>query len=271
MSNIGGNCPSATSQHSSATTTSHWPRCTSACCLSHPPLHTQGRPLEGEHPQDTHNPWLPPWPGQNGLWEASLGGPDVCMHRDSTLYKVVGLSEASGIIVLLLLRLYYMLCPNNYREPGAGPWPAHGMGCWPAVTTATGHLRWSSCPWCCMGTSWTSSLWPVMGCCWWAVTWQATCVYGMHTSETTSPASCAQAGSTMTVALAMCWGLRRAGNGCQTAGRRARVAWGQPSTTAPSQGPPPPPFFGDLSDLTCLINTNFSAQLQLPELTQPES
>ena len=195
--------------------------------------------------------------------EWALGGQPrgarrVHAHRDSTLYKVVGLSEASGIIVLLLLRLYCMLWPSNYREPGAGPWPAHGMGCWPAVTTATGHLRRRSSPWCCMGTSWDAA-------------WQATRVYGMHTLETTSPASCAQAGSTMTVVLAMCWGLRRAGNGCQTAGRRARVAWGQPSTTAPSQGPPPPPFFGDLSDLTCLINTNFSAQLQLPELTQPES
>lgn len=36
-------------------------------------------------------------------------------HRDITLYKVGGLSEASGIIVLLLLCLYGMLCPSNYK------------------------------------------------------------------------------------------------------------------------------------------------------------
>lgn len=46
--------------------------------------------------------------------EWALGGQPrgarrVHAHRDSTLYKVVGLSEASGIIVLLLLRLYCML------------------------------------------------------------------------------------------------------------------------------------------------------------------
>ena len=225
----------------------------------HPPPQTQRRPLEGRHPQDTHNPWLPLWSGQNGLWEASLRGQTVHAHRDITPYKVVELSEASGIIVLLLLCLYRMLCPSNYKYPDARPWQTHGMGCWPAVTTATSHLRRRSCPWCCMGTSRTSSLWPTMGCSWWAVAWQATCVYGMHTSEMTSPASGDQAGSTMTVVLAMCWRLKRAGNGCQIAGRVARVARGQSSTTVPSQGPPLPPFFGDLSDLTCLINTNFSA------------
>ena len=119
----------------------------------HPPPQTQRRPLEGRHPQDTHNPWLPLWSGQNGLWEASLRGQTVHAHRDITPYKVVGLSEASGIIVLLLFCLYRMLCPSNYKYPDARPWQTHGMGCWPAVTTATSHLRRRSCPWCCMGTS----------------------------------------------------------------------------------------------------------------------
>lgn len=55
------------------------------------------------------------------VWaEWALGGqpqgPDmVHAHRDITPYKVVGLSKASGIIVLLLLCLYRMLCPSNYK------------------------------------------------------------------------------------------------------------------------------------------------------------
>lgn len=36
------------------------------------------------------------------------------------------------------------------------------------------------------------------------------------------------------------------------------------------RGPPPPALFGDQPDLTCLIDTNFSARSQLPEPAQPE-
>ena len=36
------------------------------------------------------------------------------------------------------------------------------------------------------------------------------------------------------------------------------------------RGPPPPSLFGDQPDLTCLIDTNFSAQPQLLEPAQPE-
>jgi len=36
------------------------------------------------------------------------------------------------------------------------------------------------------------------------------------------------------------------------------------------RGPPPPALFGDQPDLTCLIDTNFSARPQLPEPAQPE-
>jgi hypothetical protein len=36
------------------------------------------------------------------------------------------------------------------------------------------------------------------------------------------------------------------------------------------RGPPPSSLFGDQPDLTCLINTNFSAQPRPPEPAQPE-
>uniref|UniRef100_A0A2K5C1M8 SCAP beta-propeller domain-containing protein n=1 Tax=Aotus nancymaae TaxID=37293 RepID=A0A2K5C1M8_AOTNA len=79
--------------------------------------------LEGRHPQDGRSAWPPPGSVPAGHWEAGPKGPvGVQAHGDVTLYKVVALGLAAGVVlVLLLLCLYCVLCPRNYGQPGGGP------------------------------------------------------------------------------------------------------------------------------------------------------
>lgn len=81
-----------------------------------------------------------------------------------------------------------------------------------------------------------------MGCCWWAVAWQANAKYNeMHTLETTHQHPPRRAASWQ-----WCWHVLEAQESWEwlsDSRKVARAARGQ-STTAPSQGPPPPPFLG---------------------------
>ncbi|XP_026952749.1 sterol regulatory element-binding protein cleavage-activating protein isoform X5 [Sagmatias obliquidens] len=228
--------------------------------------------LEGRHPQDGRSAWPPPRPGQGGLWEAGPKGPGTAQaHRDITLYKVAALGLASGIVlVLLLLCLYRVLCPRNYGQPGSGPGrrrrgelPCDDYGYAPPETEIVplvlrGHLMDIECL--------ASDGMLLVSCC----LAGHVCVWD------------AQTGDCLTRIPHL--GRQRQDSGVGSV-LEAQESWerlsdggkGGPEEPGDSpplrhrpRGPPPTSLFGDQPDLTCLIDTNFSAQPQLLEPAQPE-
>ncbi|XP_033268956.1 sterol regulatory element-binding protein cleavage-activating protein isoform X5 [Orcinus orca] len=228
--------------------------------------------LEGRHPQDGRSAWPPPRPGQGGLWEAGPKGPGTAQaHRDITLYKVAALGLASGIVlVLLLLCLYRVLCPRNYGQPGSGPGrrrrgelPCDDYGYAPPETEIVplvlrGHLMDIECL--------ASDGMLLVSCC----LAGHVCVWDAQTGDclTRIPHP----------------GRQRQDSGVGSV-LEAQESWerlsdggkGGPEEPGDSpplrhrpRGPPPTSLFGDQPDLTCLIDTNFSAQPQLLEPAQPE-
>ncbi|XP_028334261.1 sterol regulatory element-binding protein cleavage-activating protein isoform X5 [Physeter macrocephalus] len=228
--------------------------------------------LEGRHPQDGRSAWPPPRPGQGGLWEAGPKGPGTAQaHRDITLYKVAALGLASGIVlVLLLLCLYRVLCPRNYGQPGSGPGrrrrgelPCDDYGYAPPETEIVplvlrGHLMDIECL--------ASDGMLLVSCC----LAGHVCVWDAQTGDclTRIPHP----------------GRQRQDSGVGSV-LEAQESWerlsdggkGGPEEPGDSpplrhrpRGPPPASLFGDQPDLTCLIDTNFSAQPQLLEPAQPE-
>ncbi|XP_022353455.1 sterol regulatory element-binding protein cleavage-activating protein isoform X2 [Enhydra lutris kenyoni] len=227
--------------------------------------------LEGRHPQDGRSAWPPQRQGPGGLWEAGPRAPGVVpAHGDITLYKVAALGLAAGmVLVLLLLCLYRVLCPRNYGQPGSGPGrrrrgelPCDDYGYAPPETeilplVLRGHLMDIECL--------ASDGMLLVSCC----LAGHVCVWD------------AQTGDCLTRIPRL--GLRRdSGVGSVF---EAQESWErlsdsgkggleEPGDSPPlrhrPRGPQPPALFGDQPDLTCLIDTNFSAQPRLSESTQPE-
>ncbi|KAM9593212.1 sterol regulatory element-binding protein cleavage-activating protein isoform 3-T3 [Trichechus inunguis] len=231
--------------------------------------------LEGRHPQDGRSAWPPqgPGPARSGLWETNPEGPGGAQaHGDVTLYKVGALGLAAGIVlVLLLLCLYRVFCPRNYGQPGGpgrrkrGELPCDDYGYAPPETEIVplvlrGHLMDIECL--------ASDGMLLVSCC----LAGHVCVWDAQTGDclTRIPQP----------------GRQRQDSGVGSV-FEAQESWerlsdggkGGPEESGDSpplryrpQGPPPPSLFGDQPDLTCLIDTNFSAQLRLqpPEPAQPE-
>ncbi|XP_045847401.1 sterol regulatory element-binding protein cleavage-activating protein isoform X1 [Meles meles] len=226
--------------------------------------------LEGRHPQDGRSAWPPQRQGPGGLWEAGPRAPGVMpAHGDVTLYKVAALGLAAGmVLVLLLLCLYRVLCPRNYGQPGSGPGrrrrgelPCDDYGYAPPETEIVplvlrGHLMDIECL--------ASDGMLLVSCC----LAGHVCVWDAQTGDclTRIPRP----------------GLRRdSGVGSVF---EAQESWerlsdsGKGGLEEPGDSPPlrhrprgpPPALFGDQPDLTCLIDTNFSAQPRLSEPTRPE-
>ncbi|XP_064352671.1 sterol regulatory element-binding protein cleavage-activating protein isoform X2 [Camelus dromedarius] len=227
--------------------------------------------LEGRHPQDGLSAWPPPKPGHGGLWEAGPKGPGAAqVHRDVTLYKVAALGLAAGIVlVLLLLCLYRVLCPRNYGQPGAGPGrrrrgelPCDDYGYAPPETEIVplvlrGHLMDIECL--------ASDGMLLVSCC----LAGHVCVWDAQTGDCLTriprPGQRRDSGVGSVLEAQESWErLSDGGKGGPE----------EPGDSPPlrhhSRGLPPSSLFGDQPDLTCLIDTNFSAQPQLPEPANPE-
>ncbi|XP_074201105.1 sterol regulatory element-binding protein cleavage-activating protein isoform X2 [Camelus bactrianus] len=227
--------------------------------------------LEGRHPQDGLSAWPPPKPGHGGLWEAGPKGPGAAqVHRDVTLYKVAALGLAAGIVlVLLLLCLYRVLCPRNYGQPGAGPGrrrrgelPCDDYGYAPPETEIVplvlrGHLMDIECL--------ASDGMLLVSCC----LAGHVCVWDAQTGDCLTriprPGQRRDSGVGSVLEAQESWErLSDGGKGGPE----------EPGDSPPlrhhSRGLLPSSLFGDQPDLTCLIDTNFSAQPQLPEPANPE-
>uniref|UniRef100_A0A8D0JPM4 Sterol regulatory element-binding protein cleavage-activating protein n=1 Tax=Sus scrofa TaxID=9823 RepID=A0A8D0JPM4_PIG len=228
--------------------------------------------LEGRHPQDSRSAWSPPQPAQGGLWDAGPKGPGVAQaHRDVTLYKVAALGLATGILlVLLLLCLYRVLCPRNYGQPGAGPGrrrrgelPCDDYGYAPPETEIVplvlrGHLMDIECL--------ASDGMLLVSCC----LAGHVCVWDAQTGDclTRIPHPGRQrrdSGVGSVLEAQESWERLSDGGKCGPE---------EPGDSPPlrhrPRGTPLPSLFGDQPDLTCLIDTNFSAHPRLPELDHPE-
>ncbi|KAG3279807.1 SREBF chaperone, transcript variant X2 [Ictidomys tridecemlineatus] len=227
--------------------------------------------LEGRHPQDGRSAWAPPGPVPMGLWESEPRVPGgVQAHRDITLYKVAALGLAAGILlVLLLLCLYRVLCPRNYGQPGSGPGrrrrgelPCDDYGYTPPETeilplVLRGHLMDIECL--------ASDGMLLVSCC----LAGRVCVWDAQTGDciTRIPRQGQRrdSGSNSVFEAQESW-ERLSDNG--KAGPE-ELGHSPPLRHRP-RGPPPPALFGDQPDLTCLIDTNFSAQLGASDPAQPE-
>lgn len=230
--------------------------------------------LEGRHPQDGRSAWPPLQPRPSGLWEAGPQGPGVAQtHGDVTLYKVAALGLAAGIVlVLLLLCLYRVLCPRNYGQQGGGPGrrrrgdlPCDDYGYAPPETEIVplvlrGHLMDIECL--------ASDGMLLVSCC----LAGHVCVWD------------AQTGDCLT-RIPRPRQRRDSGGGGGAGGVfEAQESWerlsdgGKSSAEEPGDSPPQqhcprglaPSVFGDQPDLTCLIDTSFSARPWLSEPSQPE-
>lgn len=227
--------------------------------------------LEGRHPQDSRSSWSPMGPETGGVWEASPKGPDVTqVHRDITLYKVAALGLATGIVlVLLLLCLYRVLCPRNYGQPGAGPGrrrrgelPCDDYGYTPPETEIVplllrGHLMDIECL--------ASDGMLLVSCC----LAGHVCVWDAQTGDclTRIPRSGQRRDSGVGSVFETQENWERLSDG----GKGGPEEPGDsPQLRHHYQDPAPSSLFVDQPDLTCLIDTNFSAQLQPPEPAQPE-
>ncbi|XP_060060745.1 sterol regulatory element-binding protein cleavage-activating protein isoform X3 [Erinaceus europaeus] len=229
--------------------------------------------LEGRHPQDSRSAWPPPGPQPNGVWDTGPKGPGMTQaHRDITLYKVAALGLAAGIVlVLLLLCLYRVLCPRNYGQPGAGlgrrrrgELPCDDYGYAPPETEIVplvlrGHLMDIECL--------ASDGMLLVSCC----LAGHVCVWDAQTGDclTRIPHTGRQrrdSGVGSVLEAQESWErLSDSGKG------GPEEAGHSPPLRHRPRGPPPPPaLFGDQPDLTCLIDTNFSARLKPSEPAQPE-
>ncbi|XP_064130693.1 sterol regulatory element-binding protein cleavage-activating protein isoform X3 [Loxodonta africana] len=231
--------------------------------------------LEGRHPQDGRSAWPPARPGtiRGGLWETSPEGPGGAQaHGDVTLYKVAALGLAAGVVlVLLLLCLYRVLCPRNYGQPGGpgrrkrGDLPCDDYGYAPPETEIVplvlrGHLMDIECL--------ASDGMLLVSCC----LAGHVCVWDAQTGDCLTriphPGRQRQDSSVGSVFEAQeSWERLSDGGkgGLEESGD-------SPPLRHRPRRPPPPSLFGDQPDLTCLIDTNFSAQprQQPPEPAQPE-
>ncbi|KAK2506252.1 LOW QUALITY PROTEIN: hypothetical protein MC885_014672 [Smutsia gigantea] len=248
--------------------------------------------LEGRRPQDGRRAWP-------GPWEAGPKAPSAAQApRDVTLYKVAALGLAAGVVlVLLLLCLYRVLCPRNYGQPGSGPGrrrrgelPCDEYGYAPPETEIVplvlrGHLMGAGLllegVWGGAG-SWrhlqsggrtrvsavplqdieclASDGMLLVSCC----LAGHVCVWDAQTGDCLTrippPGQRRESGGGSVPEAQESWG-RLSDDG--KAGSE-ELGDGPPLRRRP-RGPPPPPLFGDQPDLSCLIDTDFSAPPRLPE------
>ncbi|XP_032723788.1 sterol regulatory element-binding protein cleavage-activating protein isoform X2 [Lontra canadensis] len=230
-----------------------------------------GGPAEGA--PDSPVPEVTWGPEDEELWRtlSFRHWPTLFSYYNITLAKrVAALGLAAGmVLVLLLLCLYRVLCPRNYGQPGSGPGrrrrgelPCDDYGYAPPETEIVplvlrGHLMDIECL--------ASDGMLLVSCC----LAGHVCVWD------------AQTGDCLTRIPRL--GLRRdSGVGSVF---EAQESWErlsdsgkggleEPGDSPPlrhrPRGPQPPALFGDQPDLTCLIDTNFSAQPRLSEPTHPE-
>uniref|UniRef100_A0A8C0SPM7 Sterol regulatory element-binding protein cleavage-activating protein n=1 Tax=Canis lupus familiaris TaxID=9615 RepID=A0A8C0SPM7_CANLF len=227
--------------------------------------------LEGRHPQDGRSAWPQRRPGPGGLWEAGPRAPGVApAHGDVTLYKVAALGLAAGmVLVLLLLCLYRVLCPRNYGQPGSGPGrrrrgelPCDDYGYAPPETEIVplvlrGHLMDIECL--------ASDGMLLVSCC----LAGHVCVWDAQTGDCLTRIP--RPGQRRDSGVGIAFEAQESWERLSDSGKGGPEEPGDsPPLRHRPRGPPPPALFGDQPDLTCLIDTNFSAQPRLSEPTQPE-
>ncbi|XP_072577124.1 sterol regulatory element-binding protein cleavage-activating protein isoform X2 [Vulpes vulpes] len=227
--------------------------------------------LEGRHPQDGRSAWPQRRPGPGGLWEAGPRAPGVApAHGDVTLYKVAALGLAAGMaLVLLLLCLYRVLCPRNYGQPGSGPGrrrrgelPCDDYGYAPPETEIVplvlrGHLMDIECL--------ASDGMLLVSCC----LAGHVCVWDAQTGDCLTRIP--RPGQRRDSGVGIAFEAQESWERLSDSGKGGPEEPGDsPPLRHRPRGPPPPALFGDQPDLTCLIDTNFSAQPRLSEPTQPE-
>ncbi|XP_073086609.1 sterol regulatory element-binding protein cleavage-activating protein isoform X1 [Manis javanica] len=213
--------------------------------------------LEGRRPQDGRGAWP-------GPWEAGPKAPSAAQApRDVTLYKVAALGLAAGVVlVLLLLCLYRVLCPRNYGQPGSGPGrrrrgelPCDDYGYAPPETEIVplvlrGHLMDIECL--------ASDGMLLVSCC----LAGHVCVWDAQTGDCLTriprPGHRRDSGGGSVPEAPESWG-RLSDDG--KAGSE-ELGDGSPLRHRPRG---PPLLFGDQPDLSCLIDTDFSAPARLPE------
>ncbi|XP_001367010.1 sterol regulatory element-binding protein cleavage-activating protein isoform X2 [Monodelphis domestica] len=231
-------------------------------------------PQEVQHQQEAPHYWphKPPSSGTSqgeGQGKAFESPNRTHGHGDVTLYKVAALGLASGILlVLLLFCLYRVFCPKNYGQHGSshgrrkrGDLPCDDYGYSPPETeiiplVLRGHLMDIECL--------ASDGMLLVSCC---------LVGQIRVWD-------AQTGDCLTLIPKQ--GLRRDSGGVfdsqesweqlSDGGKGSPEELGDTPQLRRLLGPPQPPLFGDQPDLTCLIDTNFSEQTQIPPLesSQPE-
>ncbi|XP_025771705.1 sterol regulatory element-binding protein cleavage-activating protein [Puma concolor] len=204
--------------------------------------------LEGRHPQDGRSAWPPRRPGLGGPWEAGPRAPGTAQaHGDVTLYK----QEFTGNWQLGPAGAGAELPCDDHATATAGETEIAVF----ASAGTHGHHRLAS-----------DGMLLVSCCLPWATTpggrdWTA------HRQEILLP-GCRQRRDS---------GVGSAFEAQESWERLSDSGKGGPEEPGDSpplrhrpRGPPPPALFGDQPDLTCLIDTNFSAQPRLLEPAQPE-
>ncbi|XP_060486876.1 sterol regulatory element-binding protein cleavage-activating protein [Panthera onca] len=227
--------------------------------------------LEGRHPQDGRSAWPPRRPGLGGPWEAGPRAPGTAQaHGDVTLYKVAALGLAAGmVLVLLMLCLYRVLCPRNYGQPGSGPGrrrrgelPCDDYGYAPPETEIVplvlrGHLMDIECL--------ASDGMLLVSCC----LAGHVCVWDAQTGDCLTRIP--RPGQRRDSGVGSAFEAQESWERLSDSGKGGPEEPGDsPPLRHRPRGPPPPALFGDQPDLTCLIDTNFSAQPRLLEPAQPE-
>ncbi|XP_047628815.1 sterol regulatory element-binding protein cleavage-activating protein isoform X4 [Phacochoerus africanus] len=231
-----------------------------------------GGQAEGVH--DSPAPEVTWGPEDEELWRklSFRHWPTLFSYYNITLAKrVAALGLATGILlVLLLLCLYRVLCPRNYGQPGAGPGrrrrgelPCDDYGYAPPETEIVplvlrGHLMDIECL--------ASDGMLLVSCC----LAGHVCVWDAQTGDclTRIPHPGRQrrdSGVGSVLEAQESWERLSDGGKCGPE---------EPGDSPPlrhrPRGTPLPSLFGDQPDLTCLIDTNFSAHPRLPELDHPE-
>ncbi|XP_073757191.1 sterol regulatory element-binding protein cleavage-activating protein isoform X2 [Callorhinus ursinus] len=230
-----------------------------------------GSPAEGAH--DSPVPEVTWGPEDEELWRklSFRHWPTLFSYYNITLAKrVAALGLAAGmVLVLLLLCLYRVLCPRNYGQPGGGPGrrrrgelPCDDYGYAPPETEIAplvlrGHLMDIECL--------ASDGMLLVSCC----LAGHVCVWDAQTGDCLTRIP--RPGQRRDSGVGSVFEAQESWERLSDSGKGGPEEPGDsPPLRHRPRGPPPPALFGDQPDLTCLIDTNFSAQPRLSEPTQPE-
>ncbi|XP_077934844.1 sterol regulatory element-binding protein cleavage-activating protein isoform X2 [Halichoerus grypus] len=230
-----------------------------------------GGPAEGA--PDSPVPEVTWGPEDEELWRklSFRHWPTLFSYYNITLAKrVAALGLAAGmVLVLLLLCLYRVLCPRNYGQPGSGPGrrrrgelPCDDYGYAPPETEIAplvlrGHLMDIECL--------ASDGMLLVSCC----LAGHVCVWDAQTGDCLTRIP--RLGQRRDSGVGSAFEAQESWERLSDSGKGGPEEPGDsPPLRHRPRGPPPPALFGDQPDLTCLIDTNFSAQPRLSEPTQPE-